>query len=107
MSPGPIPQPEDQAHRAVRVGEARDLVVDQACRKPGIDDVGVADLGTAALRPYDPDGAVRLDPSLDVLDSLEILQPARAHENEIDRFARSTLDHVGSPSAKQRHEAGV
>src|SRR5258708_12734427 len=57
-----------------------------------------------SFRAHDPDRAVWLDPVLDALDALKIRQLACAHENEVNRLARPTLDHVGGSTSQQSEE---
>src|SRR6202521_2748167 len=104
---GAIAQWKDQAHRALGFGEARDLVVDKACREPGRDDVGVLDRRAAALGAHDPDRTVRLDPLLDVLQPLQVRRVTRAHEYEIYGCARPATDDVGRPLLEERDEVLV
>src|ERR1019366_10310459 len=96
-----------QAHRAVCVREARDLVVDQSRGEPGFDYVRVLDRGASALWAHDPDCTVRLDPFLDVPQPSQVRDVTRTHEYEIARFARTALADVGGPLAQQRKETGV
>src|ERR1700674_4924784 len=104
---GAIAQWKDQAHRALGFGEARDLVVDKACREPGRDDVGVLDRRAAALGAHDPDRAVRLDPLLDVLQPPQVRRVTRAHEHEIYRRAWPSAHDVCGPLPEQRDEVLV
>src|SRR5207245_10151289 len=50
-----VAKPEDEAHGAVGIGEARDLVVHEARGKAGVDDVGVAQRASATLGAHHPD----------------------------------------------------
>src|ERR1700694_3449910 len=104
---GTIAQSKDKAHRAFGFGEARDLVVDKACRKPGRDDDSVHAGRAAALGPHDPDRAVRLDPFLDVLQTPQVCRVTRAHEHEIYWRARPSAHDVCGPLPEQRDEVLV
>src|SRR6202521_6297376 len=83
-----VAQAEDEPHRALRVREARDLVVDKSSRKGGLDEGCVLDRGARALLTYDPDRAIGLDPALGLFDSDQVALLGRAEEHDVAPPAR-------------------
>src|SRR2546430_6193580 len=101
---GAVAKAKLESHLAVRVREAGDLVVDEAGFQTCVDKVGVAQRAAASFQPHDPDGAVRFDPGLQLLEALEVAGVVGAHEYDVARRPRLAAGDIGSPLAQELHE---
>src|SRR5713226_9034553 len=107
MSLRAIAQAEHEPHRAMRVGEARDLVVDEPRREAAFDQLSVLDGSAASLRPHDPDGTVGLDPALGFFDLDQVALLVRGQEHDVAAPARPAAHDGGSPLAQERQKSRV
>src|SRR5713101_3903849 len=81
--------------------------VDEACGKAGFDDVGVAQGAAPALGAHDPDGAIGLDPGLELVEPSQTGCIFSPYEDEVDFRSRFAGDDVRGPLLQQLDEARI
>src|SRR5260370_38497227 len=86
-------------------GEAGNLVVEEARREPGGDQVGVAQRAAAALEANDPDRAIGLDPPFHLVELAQFSRGVGAHEDEVAFRTRLPDDAVDSPVSQVLDES--
>ena len=98
---------DDQTQRGVRRRERGALVVDEAGRLRGIDDVHVAQRPRGALARDDPDRAVRPDPRRQIREALEGLDQIGAEQDDVGVGLGPALGQVGRALADLRSDVRV
>src|SRR5437667_6148603 len=96
---GPLLHRDHHLERAQRIGEARDLHVDQARVRAGPAGVVLAE-GLLALRPDDPDRAAGLDGAAERLQLCDVPGGRHLDEDEIGVFGCAAFGHVMCAGAK-------